>query len=95
MSAEMDTDRARRNMGWHSEFDLGDSLADIDTKVFVYREKDLRESVQAATDAYGFIHQLPTVFNPEHPGSERMRTQLLSQPPIQQALQRLSNESDP
>lgn len=96
MSAEMNADSAKRKMGWHStSFDVGDALTALQANVFVYRENDLRESVQAAEDAYGFIHRLRFVFNREHPSSEKMRTLLLTQPPIQQALQHSSNESDP
>lgn len=62
------------------------------SKVFVYREKDIKEDLALAKQAYGFVFELRFALS-NHPGSAEARSRLLSQPQVQQALQQRSSEN--
>lgn len=93
MSAGFDAESRRRLLMMPPKSDIGDILETLKTHIFVYRKKDLQEAARDAKAAYAYIHNLLFVLNHNHPASEHMRTELLSQPPIQQALQRLTSEN--
>ena len=61
--------------------------------VFVYRKQDLLEDVDHATTAHGLVFSLHFALSPGHPAAEHVRTELCSQPQVQQALERLSLEN--
>ena len=70
-------------------------LPEIDRMhIYVYRDRDLIEEVEAAHRAYGYIHSLNLALGSQGPVRDAMQTELLRQPPIQQALEHLSSESD-
>lgn len=62
-------------------------------EVFVYREQDLLEDVSHAMKAYELVFNLHLALSPSHPAADDGRSELLNQPQVRQALERLSNEN--
>ncbi len=71
------------------------SMPQFDTsKVFVHRKRDLIEAREDANRAYGYFHDLGFILDHKHPARGPMRAQLLNEPPIRQALERLSRKNN-